>query len=537
MNVSKFNITSNLTNNPAAVVPPEYSRSIQHKAISTLATSVLIILTLAGNALVLAAFYTYKRIRRSVTNWFIVSLAIADILVALLTEPFWMSVELTGWMNLPEGIDFKKLQMTWYFLDITCAISSIVNLMFISIDRYFAIKSPLSHHTKMTPDKAKFIIPILWIYSALVASLSSFTTWKWNVLVVFVIGFLFPLIVVIFCYTGILVVISSKRRLSNRGGKRLAKEFKTAKSLGVVTGAFIICWLPFFIVSLLFNHSIEAKAVINKTPAIISSVKWLHYSNSCLNPIIYAFLNPTFKVAFRNLFRRICGKNDRMDHSFSFSFTFGTRKTKSKLHTQETTVDGNITNGGPAEKRGILFQCHRKNPEESRDSTTGSGSEPKDGGESRKKPVYSADTYCREKSFRNRTDCSTSGSPKSLSLGVSSDTPLLNNKASNIPNEDILQSPDSNPKEPLLSNNQQQTENFTFSPDYLEVPECTDLEELVPSNVEVVEVKSDAESKTTSLSSDLDVNLTAQLDPKRNEFCLFVDGVAVPEIDIKSSDV
>ena len=521
-------LNTSTSSNISFAAYPANQRSLQHKVISTIAISVLIILTLAGNALVLAAFYSYKRIRRAVTNWFIVSLAVADILVALLTEPFWMSVELTDWVNLPKGIDKLKLNTAWNFLDVTCAIASIVNLMFISIDRYFAVKSPLSHHTKMTPDTTKFIIPFIWIYSAMTASLSSFTTWYWNVLLNFIIGFLIPLIVVIFSYGGILIVISSKRRLSNRGGKRLAKEFKTAKSLGVVTGAFIVCWLPFFIASLLFTYSKEAREFIFKTPAIISSVKWLHYSNSCLNPIIYAFLNPTFKIAFRNLFRRLFRKNDRVDQTFSFSFTLG--KPKSTLN--QSAVSNKIANGGLPEKQGILFRCYRKSPNESSDSTTGSGSEPKDVVNSPMGTTYTHNTYFGEKPLLNSDECKA----PSILHRDSSHTPLLSSQVSNTTNQDNLQPLESNP---LLTDHEreQQQESFILDTGYLRVPERPDQEELVPSNVGSFESKCDMESKTTSLSSDLDISLTAQLDTTRNEYCFFVDGVAIPEVDIKSSDV
>ena len=551
MNESIFNVSSNLTvaGNVTTPIrmPSPFERTLQHKIISTIATSVLIILTLAGNALVLAAFYSYKRIRRGVTNCFIVSLAVADILVALLTEPFWMSVELTGWMNLPEGIDATKLQASWYFLDITCAICSIVNLMFISIDRYFAIKSPLSHHTKMTPETAKVIIPILWAYAAMTASLSVFFVWKWSVFLTFIIGFLIPLIVVIFSYVGILIVISSKQRLSNRGGKRLAKEFKTAKSLGVVTGAFIICWLPFFIASLLFTYCISCTSFITKTPAIISSVKWLHYSNSCLNPIIYAFLNPTFKVAFRNLFRKLCHKNerDRFDHDYSFTFFSHRTKNTKTSDAKTNTANGKITNGGFTGKGNVFSRCCKRNPGEFQqptpDSTTGSGSEQKGIEESPVVTPYTLQMYCSEKSSLNLNECSSYKSlpnnPNNFASQDESKTPLLDNKDSNTQGDCNVHPPTSCLEEPLLNQDQRLNDRFTFDTEYLQITGNPEKDGSVGSHPGDRGFNYAADSKTNPLSSDLDVNLIAQLDPKKNELCFFVDGVAIPEGNIKSSDV
>lgn len=312
------NITINTSMGPKALAPG--SPSLAQRVISAIAMSVLIILSISGNALVIASFYYYKKIRKSVTNCFIVSLAVSDLMVAFLSEPFWLSYQITNWQSFPQGWDLNTFITFWTILDISCAIASIVNLMFISIDRYFAIKSPLTHHTRMTPETSVWIIIALWLYSIGTGCVFLIHEWKWRYLLIFIIGFVVPLIIMIFCYVGIMVVISSKARLSNQvGSTRLDKEFKTAKSLGVVTGSFVFCWLPFFIVSLLYQYCPVCKDEIEKMPAIVSAAKWLHYLNSCLNPIIYAFLNPTFKVAFRNLFRRFCNDPNNINDDMTIT--------------------------------------------------------------------------------------------------------------------------------------------------------------------------------------------------------------------------
>ena len=304
------NGSSNITSSEGAQVQPAGyppQATLSHKVISSIAILVLIILTLLGNGLVIAAFYTFKRIRNSVTNWFILSLAVSDIMVAIITEPIWLAGEITTWKYPPE-INVPIFVLVWTMIDIVCAISSISNLMFISIDRYFAIKHPLVHHTKMTTATCKYIILATWIHAILTSCLFLIEQ-NWKYLVIFLSGFVFPLLIILFCYGGILSVVVTRSRLAKRLGRRLSNEFKTARSLSVVTGAFVICWLPFFLTSLAYHYCEAAcKEDIERIPAITSAVKWLHYLNSCLNPIIYAFLNPTFKLAFRNIIRRICGK-------------------------------------------------------------------------------------------------------------------------------------------------------------------------------------------------------------------------------------
>lgn len=77
----------------------------------------------------------------------------------------------------------------------------------------------------------------------------------------------------------------------------MKRERKAARVLGIITGAFIFCWLPFFLLALIspFCPSCDFH------PAMFSVFLWLGYVNSLLNPIIYTIFNPSFRNAFRKL--------------------------------------------------------------------------------------------------------------------------------------------------------------------------------------------------------------------------------------------
>lgn len=86
------------------------------------------------------------------------------------------------------------------------------------------------------------------------------------------------------------------------------KERKTAKTLAIVVGCFIICWLPFFLVYVIDVFC----TTCNITPTLFSIITWLGYFNSTLNPLIYAMYNTTFRTAFWNLTIGLCcGKSRR----------------------------------------------------------------------------------------------------------------------------------------------------------------------------------------------------------------------------------
>ncbi|XP_004580507.1 5-hydroxytryptamine receptor 1B [Ochotona princeps] len=82
-----------------------------------------------------------------------------------------------------------------------------------------------------------------------------------------------------------------------------ARERKATKTLGIILGVFIVCWLPFFIISLVIPICQDA-CWFHK--AIFDFFTWLGYVNSLINPIIYTMSNEDFKQAFQKLVRFKC---------------------------------------------------------------------------------------------------------------------------------------------------------------------------------------------------------------------------------------
>ncbi|XP_074850372.1 5-hydroxytryptamine receptor 1A [Carettochelys insculpta] len=80
----------------------------------------------------------------------------------------------------------------------------------------------------------------------------------------------------------------------------LARERKTVKTLGIIMGTFILCWLPFFIVALVLPFCESGCYMPDWLGAVIN---WLGYSNSLLNPVIYAYFNKEFQSAFKKILK------------------------------------------------------------------------------------------------------------------------------------------------------------------------------------------------------------------------------------------
>ncbi|XP_053597878.1 transcription termination factor 2 isoform X3 [Microplitis demolitor] len=380
-----------------------------------------------GNVFVIAAILLERHLQ-SVANYLILSLAVADLLVACLVMPLGAVYEVSHeWTLGPDICDI------WTSTDVLCCTASILHLVAIALDRYWSVTNvDYIHHR--TAKRIGIMIAVVWFVAFLVC-IAPLLGWKdphWNTRIevdktclvsqdigyqIFatVSSFYLPLLVILILYWRILQ--TARKRIRRRVGQPInaqgatktmecktksmdsghavgdalaqaqvsggiaaavvtvigrplptisettttafttvssnntspektsyhnglepepstmdaspakpavvirkkkkaaesKRERKAAKTLSIITGAFIVCWLPFFVIAIL----LPVCQTCNINVYLIAFFQWLGYFNSTLNPAIYTVFSPEFRSAFKKLLcrrRRAVGRRMGVRH-------------------------------------------------------------------------------------------------------------------------------------------------------------------------------------------------------------------------------
>ena len=297
---------SNVINTTPAVRPPQspgrppplignYGYQYADVIVSCVFYIIIAFMAVFGNGLVVGSFIRHQRLRTS-TNYFVVSLSVADMLVGLSSVSMWLTV-------LLHSMGDQVFQIVYRSLDIFAGVASILHLMVISLERYYAVGFPVRHRNAST-NTYIILLVVVWVVPALIAGTTDYSINNWgkkqNILFLFIVFFLFPLIVILLTYAGIWIVARNRIQPS-RSARPLKRDMRIAFTIALVIGFFLIAWLPFFVVQLVIVFCGFPNCPSAFNPRLVLFLKFMHYSNSAVNPVIYAVKIPEFRRAFRQL--------------------------------------------------------------------------------------------------------------------------------------------------------------------------------------------------------------------------------------------
>lgn len=261
----------------------------------------LVLAALIGNSLILTAFTVNKKLR-TITHTLVMGLAVSDMLVGLVSIPCWMFIDLSQYKGKPKNNDVTRFYSAF---DIFIGIASILQLTCISMERCHAVVRPIKHRT-LSKHVFYIMIAFPWFYAALMGFLHplQYQTWESSFTILMsTTGFFIPLMIIIIAYFTIYRYMRRKSDIIQRHSvaqKRLInKELKLSITLAFITSIFVITWLPLFVVTFIATYSLGTLGAGITKIRLVKFVKWMHYSNSAINPYIYSYRNEGIRTTLK----------------------------------------------------------------------------------------------------------------------------------------------------------------------------------------------------------------------------------------------
>ena len=332
-NSSAWNETVNLTTiQKAACVPFSSASSTAEIVMMIVGYTIQFILSLVGNALVIAVFYKHFHKLRAPVHYFIVNMAVSDLLVPFFVIPRRVQEIFLGWGPwLVDGVMGDILCKVVNFADEISVTVSSQSMVFIAVERFWAIVYPLKYPLISRKTTPRFIA-FTWIFSALFYSYYFFAyklvvhkdktlhceygipdlfetwdeLWKVDRVSLFAVFGVLPFLLLTVLYTAIIVALYRQKAVgvqtSSTAQKRRTKEKqKITLMLLTVVIIFFIAWTPHyvFVFDHYFSHGMKLSCRTRRTLYVI--VKFINYSYTVLNPLIYYMFNKTYRQGFYGL--------------------------------------------------------------------------------------------------------------------------------------------------------------------------------------------------------------------------------------------
>ena len=291
-------VSTNYTDNMNVSSANSCSLPMAHGIPLILVNAIVCVLGSLGNLLVCLAIATNSRLRRA-SNYLLFSLAVADLIVTLISEPIYL--ECISRLTFFHKCRTSMEKLVYEFLvNLSCQ-TSFLHVASISIDRFFAVAFPLRHKILMEKGGLKIMLIASWSIPILTSVLPNILP-KGSPLVFYFIRigiFVFSGLSIFFFHFLIVVALLYYRKKTKQLRARTVSVRVTC-TLAIATGVFIVCWVP---ISTLLSAG-KPPPLPQRSP-LYFWFETLALSNSAMNFVIYSARMRDFKDAYVGIFRKM----------------------------------------------------------------------------------------------------------------------------------------------------------------------------------------------------------------------------------------
>ncbi|ELU16683.1 hypothetical protein CAPTEDRAFT_97513 [Capitella teleta] len=312
----------------------------------------VIVVTFTANFVVVLCIYCYRPLQRP-NNYYVASLAVADGVVGFLVMSGMLLVNIYGDWPLSDA-----LCTAWIGLDFSCCTISMLHLCLIAQDRHCALTKPHEYRSRDRSKRITVMIALAWVLG-LVAWIPAVIFFRANtspgadnclflpdklyVICQSCVIYGVPVVVMLYLYTQcvkglrahfmkiasireehmlatrsrtqVMVVASfstietstapqtgepstgrSRDVLGNKNRGQSREHERSVRTLGMVIGVFIFCWLPFCVMWPVQSFCDNCAPI-----GMLKYSYWAAYLNSTVNPLLYFASNRDFRLAFKSL--------------------------------------------------------------------------------------------------------------------------------------------------------------------------------------------------------------------------------------------
>ena len=266
--------------------------------------AIMSIITTIGNLLVIAAAYKnpHKELR-TVSNYLVVNLAVADLIIGLIVEPIGIILH---WA------DDLKLFIAGSLLFQFAWTASSLTILFLTIERYIVLEMPLQREKLFRGVAVKIYICLIWLCGLILSllhipfwqqsSYSFFVATAGEVQVLIMLGLKVRMFVIICNFNKVILAQGAQQPLIQPGPAYItarAREHKFAKAIFLFVGTFALCYLPWTVTQ---TVRIWRFWPINNIDNVGQYLILLVFLNFALNPILYTLIMPGFRQAVKKIF-------------------------------------------------------------------------------------------------------------------------------------------------------------------------------------------------------------------------------------------